>query len=475
MVKNATQPESVITFDRSQQRVFNDDSRVIAVNWHRQKGKDFVSAAKAVDSALNKGGDWFIVSLTQRQADATFRKAKKFAEAYKALLKIQGKLQFTEREYEEFDKTINHTFQCKAREIVFPNGARVVSLPGRDPDTLAGLTGNVIFTEFGLFPNGGYDHWRVVFPLATRGFQVMVISTPRGKNSKYFEICSEPETYSVHTCDIVQSVMEEGFVLRDNQGNETTIENFKKLYGDDIGWQREYMCKFMGDLEALLKWAQLQRATSLGEGRPFDLLRVKDDKNWQPGFFDRLREIEGRCEMGWDVARRGHISSLWINSYTGNPIRHLRAMVLMEDCSFTMQREIVTSAMNSKESNVGCGDATGLGMDSNETLANEFGDGRDEGRWEPVTFTAKSKSDLASLLKTTFDDGTQTLPSMKGEYKYIATDLYAIQKDESEGKLKLDETENPLLPQSHCDIAWSGGLALRAAGLNPVTAGLWSV
>ena len=43
----------------------------------------------------------------------------------------------------------------------------------------AGLTGNIIFTEFGLFPRGGQAHWRVIFPLATRGFMVIVISTPR--------------------------------------------------------------------------------------------------------------------------------------------------------------------------------------------------------------------------------------------------------------------------------------------------------
>jgi phage FluMu gp28-like protein len=110
-------------------------------------------------------------------------------------------------------------FVCKARELILPNGARVVSLPGRDPDTLAGLTGNVIFTEFGLFPGGGYDHWRVVFPLATRGFKVIVISTPRGKNTKFFELWSDKETYSVHTCDIYQSVEQDGFVLRDNKGD----------------------------------------------------------------------------------------------------------------------------------------------------------------------------------------------------------------------------------------------------------------
>ena len=37
--------EAMIRFDPSQRRLFDDPSRIIAVNWHRQKGKDFVTAA----------------------------------------------------------------------------------------------------------------------------------------------------------------------------------------------------------------------------------------------------------------------------------------------------------------------------------------------------------------------------------------------------------------------------------------------
>ena len=106
------------------------------------------------------------------------------------------------------DGDLGESFEFKARELHLPNGGRVVSLPGRNPDALAGLTGNVIFTELGLFPNGGYEHWRVVFPLTTRGHRVIVISTPRGKNTKFFELVSDPETYSVHTCDIHRSIAE---------------------------------------------------------------------------------------------------------------------------------------------------------------------------------------------------------------------------------------------------------------------------
>lgn len=458
-------PRLGFTLDPAQRRFYADDSRVQVVCWHRQKGKDFTTAAKAVMNALQTGQTWYIVSLTQRQADETFDKCVKWAKAIKV---VAGELQA--RKYSEYDAALDEDFEFNARELTLPGGGRVVSLPGRNPDTLAGLTGNVIFTEFGLFPNGGYDHWRVVFPLATRGFTVIAISTPRGKNTKFFELVSDPETYSVHFCDIYQSIAE-GFVLRDQKGEPTTLDVFRKLYGDEAGWAREYECKFTGDLDALIKWAQLVTAGELGRGRDFDLMRVEGEAGWSDDFFASVPKT-GRLEMGWDVARYGHLSSLWINHVAAGTLKSLRYLVLMHGVSFDLQRHIVRSAMSCPIIGVGCGDATGLGMDSNETLRNVYGD-----RWEPVDFGGKRKSDLASTLATTFGDNDQAIPPMDSEFKFIGTDIYAIQKEQQDSggagdskRLKLHETPNPLMDQSHCDIAWSAALALRASSLVGATA-----
>jgi phage FluMu gp28-like protein len=457
-------PAAGVKMDPAQVRLLNDESRVQVVCWHRQKGKDFTTARKAVRHALKTGQSWFIVSLTQRQADATFDKCKFWAKHYKA------KLQEYDEEFTEYDPVFDHTFTFKSRELILPGGGRVISMPGRDPDRLAGFTGNVIFTEFGLFPNGGYDHWRVVFPLTTRGYSVIAISTPRGKETKFYELVSNPDLYSVHLCDIYQSIAE-GLVLTDQDGKPTDVQTYKALYGDDVGWQREYECKFMGALDALIRWAQIEAAGAAGKGLPFDLLRCDNGGGWDAGFFRALSEIHGRPEIGWDVARRGHLSSLWVND--GRPdTKRLRYLVLMHNCSFALQREIVGAAMRAKVTAVGCGDATGLGMDSNETLTTKY-----PGRWEGVDFGGKRKSDLGSGLATAFKDNAQTLPDFAGgsggdnAFKFIATDLYAIQREsgkdtasgeDGKARLKLVESENPLMPESHCDIAYSAALAIRA-------------
>lgn len=492
VAKAKTKPKSdvaiqagMIRWDPSQLAFFRDTARVQVVNWHRQKGKDFVASAKAVDHALATGQDWNIVSLTQRQADATFAKCKQHARAVREVWKLKGlpvpsgEDSFSEYGSEQYDKWIRHAFHFTAHKITFPNGGSVTSLPGRDPDTLAGLTGNVIFTEFGLFPGGGYDHWSVVFPIATRGgFKVIVISTPRGKNTKFYELWRNEEGYySIHTCDIYRSVHEDGFQLYDAQSNpfpittkeerDFSIETYRKIYNSPSTWAREFGCEFTGDLSSLITWAEIERAAALGTGLPFDYLHCENDADYDLGaiFTEVKAEIRrgGRVEIGWDVARHGHLSAIPFNFASIGKPKHLRFLATLKGCSFEFQRGIIEHLMKLQAWSVGSGDATGLGMESNEVLERRYPD-----RWIPFTFTGAGKRDAASSLSTAFSDGTQTLPALNGKYKFIATDLYAIQKDDTGAMLMLDETENPLLADSHCDIAWGLALCRRAGAAKQI-------
>jgi len=454
---------SVITFLPWQQRFFNDKARVKVGCVHRQGGKDFVSAAEAVDDALTNGADWYIVSMTQRQADQTFAKCRQIANVFKRVARAKGRITHTDRAFVEYDKQLDHTFRCTARTLHLPGGGTVTALPGRDPDTLAGLTGSVIFTEFGLFARGGYDHWRVVFPLITRGHRIIVISTPRGRNTKYFELVNAPQRYSVHLQTIEKSVAE-GFVLKDGNGEPTDLETFKELYGDEVGWLREYMCEFTGDLEALITWAKLMAAATASG---LEVLEITGDGGWDPTFFDAMAADPARHEIGYDVARHSDLAVVWVNR-VGAAAREISYLVVMRDCTFALQREVVMSAMRANPGNVGAGDATGLGMDTNETLAATFGE-----RWQPVTFTAASKAEMGSLARTAFDAADQVIPPLEGATKWIGTDIYAVQADRSGDRLRLVETANPLCPESHCDVFYAFCLARMAAKNRAAQARMW--
>lgn len=70
-----------VRMDPAQVRLLDDESRVVVVCWHRQKGKDFTSARKAVRHTMKTGEAWYIVSITQRQADETFARRASLATA----------------------------------------------------------------------------------------------------------------------------------------------------------------------------------------------------------------------------------------------------------------------------------------------------------------------------------------------------------------------------------------------------------
>ena len=458
-----------------QRALFADRARVVVDCWCRQAGKDFTAACKAVDDAIRMRRNWYIVSVTQRQADETFAKCRQIAEAFKQVLKLAGPISESASEFEDKDAAIDQSFRCTARTLTLPGGGKVTALPGRDPKGLAGLTGCVIFTEFGLFPGGGYEHWRTLYPLTTRGFQIVVISTPRGKNTKFHELVNDPQ-YSVHTITILDAVAQ-GLVLRDNEGNPCTIEQFRKSYGDGVGWSREFMCQFSGDLESLVKWGMLEAAANIERpaGRaPFKFLRLENGAGWRADAFSGTPDrpvfpATGRLEIGWDVARHSDFSAVWVYWHGGQAAqpRHLAALVLMHECEFALQREVLRTLMRSPAA-VGCGDATGLGMDSNETLAREF-----PGRWQPFTFTAAGKREIGSLLRTAYGDGMQAIPPLASETKCIATDVYAVQCEQGGANMTLAESPNPLLPDSHCDIAYADGLALKSSTIQPRRGYLW--
>ena len=465
---------SVVHLHPWQSRAMQTQAQIQMLLWHRQAGKDFAAACIANDDTLKKANRWFITSLTQRQADATHDKCKLIAGgmAQLAALKLGKVAREESSDFTERDPVSNLLYRQTARTLHFTNGGSITSMPGRNPDSMAGFSGNVIVTEFGLYPNGGYEHWRVILPLITRGYRILPITTPRSKASKAYDLATNtPPGAIVQTQTIVDSVRE-GFVLRGADGTPTTLAAFRELYGDEYGWKREYLCEFVGEAASLLRWGLIQAARERGEGLKFDFARLDgaqrfDAKAFFAPLISEQGATEGRLEIGWDVARRGDLSVVWINRRTRGGPAQLRAIIAMRDVEFARQRAILRTLLDQSRTAVGCGDASGLGMDSNETLTTRYGK-----RWEGVGFTSKSKSELASTLLTAFTDGDIALP-ISEKHDFILTDLEAVQRTGGNGReeqLRIEWGENPKLKESHCDIAVSGMLALMAAKIRSCNA-----
>ena len=451
----ATAKNKTVFSWRPYQEEFIGDRKHVQVRfWCRQSGKDETASFKAVLEGLQgHPGDWLIGSVTQRQADNSHEKAARHARAIARLMCNETEESFSSR-------IGGKTFTFTRRILELPTGVRIISLPGRDPDAWAGFTANVILTEFALFPNGGHKHWRVVAPIAlTNGLDVYVITTPRGKDTKAYELRQNRKgRYSVSVVDIARAVRD-GLVLRDEDGAPCSIEQFREIYGDPVGWQSEYLVQETDDLDALLSWAEIEGGY---EAYEFALLDLADnrgyDRQLENVFAQRLRPLSGRLTVGWDVARKKDLSVLWFNEEVAGR-QFLRLLIIMRRCTFAFQREgILEQAMESLPGLCGRGDSTGLGMESNERLEQKYG----LFRWQGMNFSG-SKVALASRLKNTWQDKRQVIPVSAD---MVAMDMHGLQKERRGDRLIIHETSNAIEPDSHCDFAWANALALEAAATN---------
>ena len=443
--------DALIKLTDYQLKAVQDKSRVAIFKWCRQAGKDFTASLIAVLDGLESGNNWYIVSLTQRQALATAKKAQTHA---RAIGLVVGDL--TEIQTKDRDGFLQTSYGVR-----LPNGAEIVALPGKDPDALAGLTGNVIFTEMALFPNNGTDHWRVVFPLSTRGFRILAISTPRGTETKFAELCRNPKgKYSVHVVDI-HAAIAGGLELRDETGKPITPAELEDIYNDPSGWNREYLCLEGEDWDPLISWEHIHTclATYQPERLHIEGMAALDaalQEQVKP-MIARLRAgMTGQPVFGYDIGVTGDLAAIPLGERIGD-VTWQRGLITMHGVDdFEWQRQVVRELMHAGF--IGVGDASGLGRDSCQQLEKEFTTYRFRG----LVFTGESKSALCVQLMQAFQASKARLAKDDLETQY---DLHSLAKKEVgvAKRLQVVANRNPMLKYSHCDIALAWGMMLDAA------------
>jgi len=457
-----------------QYRAIGQKGRIVVRKWCRQSGKDFTTSLEAILDALDTGSSWYIVSLTQRQALATAKKAQMHMRAIGLALP-----EIVEEPWELQSGAKITTFGVR-----LPGGGEVVALPGKDPDALAGLTGNVIFTEMALFPNNGVDHWRVVFPLITKGFKLRAISTPRGPETKFAELCRNAQ--GKYTVDVVtiHDAVAGGLELRDDAGKPITPDELEALYADPAGWRREYLCEEGQDHEALIEWQYIRLCEAAYDCPVREVngtSRLQDQLDPRTAFAAVRAAMHGRPVLGWDIAATGDLSVVALGEALGDVV-FLRMLVLMAGVDdFEYQEAVVRAALGGR--GAGVGDKTGLGREACQRIERQVG----EHRFKGVVFTQDARTELGIRLMKQVQSARLRIPADRLEIGY---DLHSMARETAgvAGRLRLVAQTNPLLRRSHCDVFWalammvdaadapagdqpSGSLVGEASGL--VTEGTW--
>lgn len=449
-----------------QKRWILDDSPLKLYEKTRRGGITYATSYRAVIKCL-KRGDGF----TQWVASRDEITAKEFITDYVAKwAKLANtSVRGLDGTYAEI---VDEKHGVSARTVKFRNGARIVSLSS-NPLAFAGKGGDVLVDEWDLHPDQAavYD---MAYPCITWGGQLELVSAYSASGSdqtEFARLCNacrngERRDISFHRTTILDAV-EEGFVETVNEvkaargmpplSRQAFLAQLEQGCRSKSAFESQYLCipnRTGGeqlippdDLRNAIadEYKTLRLHCENGDDVPADWL---DPLFWQDHLPDE------HYVFGYDIARTGDLSAVWL-SFVREKILYPAAIITLKNCPFGIQKKLIRAILDSTYNINGCADKTGMGMAVCEELQESYPE-----RFCGLNFAA-DKFSLAIGLKNAFEQRQIRLPADLPE---IQADLAGIRKSAAiSGKLCFTESKNELLPSSHCDIAWSCALAVRAA------------
>ncbi len=445
-----------------QKRWIQDESPLKLYEKTRRGGITYATSYRAVIKCLKRGAPF--VQWVSSRDEIT---AREFVTDYVAhWAKLANKsISGLDGEHVE---VIDEKHGLSARVVKFHNGARIYSLSS-NPLAFAGKGGDVLVDEWDLHPDQAaiYD---MAYPCITWGGQLELVSAydaSGSENTEFARLCracrnGERPNISFHRTTIMDAIAD-GFVETVNeaktargmktQTREEFLAQLKEGCRSRTAFESQYMCipNRTGG-EQLIKPEDLIRAEKSLEVLRFHFETEQETELASPDFWYGFL-VKNSYTLGFDIARNGDLSSLWLNRLTKSGAE-LAALITFHNCRFEYQKSVVR-AMLETGTVTGCGDKTGMGMAVCEDLAECYPD-----QFSGVNFSA-SKMMLGTLMCSIFESGGQHIPDSMPE---IRADLAGIRKyTAAGGRLVFGESKNSLLPGSHCDLAWSCALALYAA------------
>ncbi|MDI9349108.1 MAG: terminase family protein [Candidatus Symbiobacter sp.] len=400
-----------------QQNWIRDKSRHKIGMMARQCGKTFTATLEAVDDCLEaevnrQNNSWMILSRGQRQAEESIHAgAALHLTATKAVFKIL--------DYKWDIAGIN------AHEIRFANGSKITALPAT-PDTARGFSRNVLLDEF-AFHQHSRQIWQAVYPVISAGKKIRVISTPNGKNNKFYDLMTaNDKIWSRHQVDIYQAV---------SQGLPRQISELQAGIGDPEAWQQEYELAFLDGLGSWLSYDLISGCEHVDAGKT---------EKYQGG----------PCFLGWDIARRNDLTVFWVLELVGD-VLWTRQVTEMRRQSFAAQKAQLHQIMTNYHIIRAAGDQTGIGEEPMEHAKTMYGELRVEG----VIFSAARKLDMATIMRAAFEDRRLRIPLSPA----IRADLHSVRSvvgPSGAPRLLADHDGG-----SHADRFWACALACTVAAL----------
>lgn len=412
---------AAITLYRYQRRWFSNRSRFKIGMFSRQTGKTFISTLEIVDScfqaeAQGRRERWVILSRGERQArEAMEEGIKRHVEAYQAGLNVA---------IGEADWRGGSGIHYKALEVTLPGGSRLTALPA-NPDTARGFSANVFLDEF-AFHQDSRKIWQALFPVISAGHRLIVVSTPNGKNNKFYDLMTGQDAiWYRQVTDIYEAV---------DDGLPRDIAELRAAIDDADAWAQEYELRWLDEASAWLPYDLISACEHEQAGNPADYKG-------------------GPCYVGVDIGVRKDLFVIWVLEPVGD-VLWTRAIIAKQRISFAEQDALLAGVFEQYNVVRCCMDQTGMGEKPVEDAKARYGQYRVEG----ILFTSANKLNLATIGKETFED--RRIRIFQGDPE-LRADLHRLKKLTGPTGAPRFVAESD--SAGHADRAWACFLACYAA------------
>lgn len=329
----------------------------------------------------------------------------------------------------------------------FANGSRITVLSS-NPKAFRSKGGKIVWDEAAHHDNAA-KMWTAAKPSAMWGYDIRIISTHNGPGSIFNQLVELARKGTLKNASVHRVTLPEaayGGLVEKIMGRPVTrreieewIAQERALCLTESEWLQECMCEPQDESTALLT-SSLIRAQS------------------RPELLMPLERCTGPLSLGYDVARKRHLSVIYTTETCG-PALTVRYHKVMAKAPFREQREVFHGLLRAHGMQRACIDATGIGAQLAEEAHDAFGS-----LVEPVTFTPAVKERLALDLLKEFQDGTIWIPDdLPAEEKNQQLEgLHAVRKIVTiAGNVRYDATATDA--GGHGDHFWALALAVHAA------------
>jgi phage FluMu gp28-like protein len=137
-----------------------------------------------------------------------------------------------------------------ASELVLDSGAKITSVPA-NPNTVRGNSAEVFWDEAGVFSRRESDEfWSAIFPSISKGWKIYLISTPKGKDNVFYDLCNPKRGADG---EILKKGIRANKIIKVDW---TVVPHIKAFVEDaeiedytDKLFLQEYCCEFLDDAE----------------------------------------------------------------------------------------------------------------------------------------------------------------------------------------------------------------------------------